>query len=165
MKKQKKQQCKFTKAIKKFFGKIILFVTLIAAVCAAILKLLDKYKSEKNDKENPDRDYKELWNLVGVKDFKPDASDVSGIITKNIFGVTTIDLSKTAFRPDGFISLLSCCAVVTIIVPEGTKVKIDGLISACEIKNDCEPESDEECQIYVASKCSCSIISIIEGME
>lgn len=165
MKKQKKQKCKLVKAIKRFFGKIILLVTLIAAACAAILKLLDKYKSEKNDKENPGRDYKELWNLVGIKEFIPEAADVSGIITKNIFGVTTIDLSKTNFKPDGFISLMSCCAVVTIVVPEGTKVQIDGLISACEIKNDCEPEKGEECGLYIASKCTCSVISIIEGME
>lgn len=165
MKKQKKQQCKFIKAIKKFIGKIILLVTLISAFCAAILKLFDKYKSEKSDKENPGRDYKEFWNLVGVKDFSSEASDVSGIISKNIFGVTTIDLTNAVFKPDGFISLLSCCAVVTIVVPTGTKVKMDGLISACEIQNDVEADEDDDNCLYIASKCTCSVISIIEGME
>lgn len=165
MKKQKKQKPKFVKAIRKFFGRIFLAVTLITAACAAILKLIDKFKSEQSEKENPGRDYKELWNFVGVKDFAPEANDVSGIITKNIFGVTTIDLTKAAFKPDGFISLTACCAVVTIVVPEGTKVRIDGLISACEIKNDVEAKELDEASLYIASKCTASVISIVEGME
>ena len=144
---------------KRFIRRTILIVIAVEAIIIAVLKVLDYFKSNKADKENPGRDFKEVFNFFGAKKFAFNDSDVSGIIVKNIFGSTELDLTGVQFKEDGFISLSSVMSAVRIIVPKGVNVKIDGLIKASSISNDV-PEDPSLPTLYIASKVTCSAVMV-----
>lgn len=159
MKKTKKKKSKFLRAIGRFFGRTLLTVAVISAIAAAILKAIDFIKSKKSNKENSGREFKEFFNFFGSKNEAVCDTDVAGIITKNIFGATTIDLSGASMRPDGFISLTATLSAVNIIVPSDMNVKLDGLIKASNIENYAEEDSSLP-TLYIAAKCTLSAIRI-----
>ena len=145
--------------IKVFIRRLILFIFFIEAVTAAVLKALDHFRNKKAEEENPKRDYKEIFNYLGSKNVALSDKGISGVISKNIIGATSIDLSEATFKEDGFISLNSVCSAIYIVVPAGVNVKIDGLIKASRI--DCDiPEDSSLPTLYIASKLTCSSVYV-----
>lgn len=156
MSKDKSSNCG---SFKKFVRRTILLIIAIEAIIIAVLKILDYFKSNKAEKENPKRDFKELFNFFGAKKFSLTDTGVSGVILKNICGSTELDLSGVKFKEDGFISLSSMAGAVRIIVPKGVNVKIDGLIRASSVHNDV-PENPALPTLYIASKLTGSAVMV-----
>ncbi len=146
-------------SFKRFIRRTILLIIAIEAVIIAVLKILDYFKSNKAETENPGRDFKKFFNFFGSKKQIFTDKNVSGVIVKNIFGSTELDLSEVQFKEDGFISLNACFSAVRIIVPKGVNVKIDGLIKASSVHNDV-PENPELPTLYIASKLTCSAVMV-----
>ncbi|MBP5652838.1 MAG: hypothetical protein J6X17_05405 [Lachnospiraceae bacterium] len=154
-----KESSSKTSGLKRFIRRLILFVLFIEAVTAAVLKVLEYFKSKKADEENPKRDFKEVFNYLGRKYAAISDKNITGVITKNIMGATSLDLSEASFKEDGFISLSSFCSAVYIVVPKGVNVKIDGLIKASRI--DCDVDEDSTLPtLYIASKITCSSVYV-----
>lgn len=160
MEKEDKNKCGFCSCICRFFGKVMLFIAFMAAVSAALLRIVDFLKGKKNDEENPGRDIKEYWNLLNSKDIVLSEDNLSGVMTRNVCGATNIDLSGSSFKNDAFISLHSLCSAVSIIVPDTVNVKLDGIISASDVKNDAEDIDDSLPTLYIASTIRCSSVWI-----
>jgi len=145
--------------LKRFIVRLILIVVAIEAITAAVLKVLEYFKSKKADEENPKRDFKEIFNFIGRQDATFTDSMLTGIISKNICAATNIDLSEATFKKDGFISLSAFCSAVYIVVPKGVNVKVDGLIKCSHV--DCDvPEDASQPTLYIASKLKCSSIFV-----
>jgi predicted membrane protein len=154
-----KESSSKTSGLKRFIRRLILFILFIEAVTAAVLKVLEYFKTKKADEENPTRDFKEFFNFLGSKNVTLSDSNVSGVITKNIMGATSLDLSGVSFKEDGFISLSALCSAVYIVVPAGVNVKIDGLIKASRVECDV-PEDSSLPTLYIASKITCSSVYV-----
>ena len=154
-----KESSSKTSGLKRFIRRLILFILFIEAVTAAVLKVIEYFKTKKADEENPKRDYKEIFNFLGSKNVTFTDQNISGVITKNIMGAISIDLSQASFKDDGFISLSALCSAVYIVVPAGVNVKIDGLIKASSV--DCTvPEDTTLPTLYIASKVTCSSVYV-----
>lgn len=159
MAKTKKKKCGVLGFLCKFIGRIILIFTAACAITGAILKLIDYFKSKKCSGENTDREFKEFCNFCGSKAETVDEDDVAGVISKNMFSVTTLDLSDARIRDDGFVSLTATCSAVNIIVPDDVNIKVDGLIKYTAVEN-FVPEDDSLPTIYIAAKALFSDIRI-----
>ncbi len=147
-------------------GKIIARILLIYAACVAIavtvLKIIEKLRTKKAEAENPGRDCKVFYNYLGAKAIKLDDVSIDGVISKNIFGATTLDLSGVNFNEDSFISISSKFSALSIIVPSDVNVKVDGLIKSSVVNN--ASENDEELPtLYVASDISFSAVKITKA--
>ena len=154
-----KESSSKTSGLKRFIRRLILFILFIEAVTATVLKVIEYFKSKKAEEENPKRDFKEVFNFLGRKDAAFSDKNISGVISKNIMGSTSLDLSGASFKEDGFISLSSFCSAVYIVVPKGVNVKIDGLIKASQI--DCDVDEDSTLPtLYIASKITCSSVYV-----
>ena len=156
MSKEKNAKCG---GFKRFIRRTVLLIIAIEAIVIAVLKILDYFKSGKAEKDNPKRDFKEVFNFFGGKKFSFSDTGVSGVIVKNICGSTELDLSEVKFKEDGFISLNACFSAVRIIVPKGVNVKVDGLIKASSVHNDV-PENPGLPTLYIASKLTCSAVMV-----
>ena len=144
---------------KRFIRRLILFILFVEAVTAAVLKVLDHFRNKKAEEENPTRDFKEIFNYLGSRNVTLSDKNISGVISKNIMGATSIDLTEASFKEDGFISLNSLCSAIYIVVPAGVNVKIDGLIKASRV--DCDiPEDSSLPTLYIASKITCSSVYV-----
>ena len=80
-----KESSSKTSGLKRFIRRLILFILFIEAVTAAVLKVLEYFKTKKADEENPTRDFKEFFNFLGRKDVTLSDSNVSGVIQASIF--------------------------------------------------------------------------------
>ena len=147
-----KESSSKTSGLKRFIRRLILFILFIEAVTAAVLKVIEYFKSKKAEEENPKRDFKEIFNFLGRKDAAFSDKNISGVISKNIMGSTSLDLSGASFKEDGFISLSSFCSAVYIVVPKG-------VIKASQI--DCDVDEDSTLPtLYIASKITCSSVYV-----
>ena len=156
----KKNSSKKCSGVKRFIGRLMLIITACCAVAAAIMKILDLLKSKKANSANPDRDFKEYFNFLGLKNTALSDSDVAGVISKNICASTELDLSDAQFRKDAFISLEAHCSIISIIIPDGVNVKVDGLITASSVHNEAEAIDPSLPTLYIASRLALSSVRI-----
>lgn len=160
-KKDKNSKCyKIKKSIRKKLGKLALILALIAAITAAVLKLIEFIKRKRSEKTNPTRDFKVFVNMLGAQSFKVDDQNISGVVLKSLIGATSLDLSNASFKQDAFISLNSAFSAITITVPEGINVKVDGLFTKTTIENFAQSDDNSLPTLYVAAKCKFTAVRI-----
>ncbi len=140
-----KKECGICKAFRFLTG-----LAVFAAGAFALVKLFQK-KGKAIEAGNDRRSIKEYFGLCTSKEITCSGDEVfAGMTVTSIMSAANVDISGAQLKDDSFINLRNYFGYVTIKVPNGVNVKLDGWFQQSKVKN--ESSCNLECApvVYVA---------------
>jgi predicted membrane protein len=138
-----------------FFKKFLLFVLAVIA----ILKVIEKIKEKSFERFNSKGRVRKYISIFSNK--KIDNSEkLDGVCVYSLFSNVKADLSDCNLSKDSFVSIVSFFSNISVRVPEGLKVNIDGLCCKSVVNGNVAETDDEEGGMYVAYNANFSRIRI-----
>lgn len=150
--------------------KVFKFLAGLAAFAAGVFALVKFFqkKGEAIEAENDRRSIKEFFGLCSAKEIAcSEGEEFTGMTVTSIMSAANVDVSKAKLGDDSFINLRNYFGLVTIKVPEGVNVKLDGWFQQSKVTNEAVDCGEDAPTIYVAAYCFCGCINVItdDGFE
>lgn len=127
----------------------------------ALVKFFQK-KGRAIEEGNDRRSIKEFFGLCSAKEIAcSEGEEFTGMTVTSIMSASNVDISKAKLKDDSFINLRNYFGLITIRVPQGVNVKLDGWFQQSKVTNEASSDVESAPTVFVAAYCFCGCINVV----